>query len=143
MSTETSSSKVSFIEILAILIFIVGIVFIFVSKDGNTDKERELRNAVRFQDISLLADSLWKLSISSTEYTARLAMYPKDIPCSESDISVQDFADLLIPTYFETLPLDPAGESYRVAFDTSGYMSVCSLWGEEEDGTLRVISITR
>jgi hypothetical protein len=143
MSTESSKSPLSFIELFAILVFIVGIVFIFVSKQGSGEREKELRNAVRFQDVSLLADAIWKVSLSSTDYASLVEAVPTDISCEASSVSVDVFSPLLIPAHFETIPQDPSGEAYRFSLDSNKYITVCTNQGEGEDGALKLISITR
>ncbi len=144
MSSENTKSSLGFVEILAILLFIVGVVFIFISGNGKEDQERETRNALRFQHVSEIADNLWKLSISSTEYSTLISLYETDIACSESSLTVRDFETLLVPDYFETIPVDPNGQDYKVSFSgQEKRITVCSPWGEETDGTNRLISITR
>lgn len=144
MSSENTKSSLGFIEILAILLFIVGIVFIFVSGQGKSDQERETQNALRFQHVSEIADSLWRLSISSTEYDSIVSSYTADIACSESLLTTKDFESLLVPDYFEIIPQDPSGEAYKISFSgEEKRITVCSPWGEEENGGNRLISVTR
>ncbi len=143
MSTESSKSSLSFIELFAILVFIVGIVFIFVSKQGNGEREKELRNAVRFQDVSVLADAIWKVSLHSTDYASLVEAIPTDIACESSTVSVDVFSSLLIPNYFETIPQDPSGEPYRFSIDSNKYITVCTTQGEGDGGAPKLISITR
>lgn len=142
MSTESSSS-ISFVEIIAIVLCVVVIIFIFISKQGNGEQEKELRNAVRFQDVSEIADALWKVSISSTEYASLVETFPESDTCEESVITPHNFSSLLIPNYFETIPNDPHGEPYHISFDENHYVTVCSPWGEDIDGKTKLISITR
>ncbi len=143
MSSENTSKSLPFIEILAILLFVVGIIFIFVSSRGKQDQEREVFNALRFQNVSELADVLWKLSLNSTDYTNFIASYPKDVSCPQSTLLVTDLASFLVPEYFDVLPQDPSGNPYQVSFDDNGYVTVCTIFGEEEDGSQKTISITR
>lgn len=144
MSSENTKNSVGFIEILAIALVAVGIVFIFVSRQGKDDQEREVRNAVRFQDVSQIADALWRVSISSTEYASIVSEYPIDISCEQSIITTDNFSNVLVPEYFEVLPKDPSGEAYKVALSGEDRrIMVCSPWGEEVDGQNRLISITR
>jgi hypothetical protein len=144
MSSENTKSTIGFIEILAILLVVVGIVFIFVSGKGKEDQEREVRNAIRFQDVSQIADALWKVSISSTEYASLVSEYPIDMVCEQSIITTDNFSTLLVPEYFETIPQDPAGHSYKISLKgEEKRITVCSPWGEEADGQNRLISITR
>lgn len=143
MSSETTKKSIPFVEILAILLFVVGIIFIFVSGSGKEDKEREVRNALRFQNVSEIANALWKTSLTSTEYSTFLLDYPKNILCPDSVLTVNDFSSLLVPGYFETLPQDPNGQPYKVSFDENNYITVCSPWGEGENGEGKIISITR
>jgi hypothetical protein len=144
MSSENSKHPLGFIEVLAILLFIVAIVFIFTSKRGKSDQERELRNAIRFQDVSQIADTIWRISISSTEYASITAAYPTDISCEESSLTTDTFSSLLSPEYFETIPRDPNGEAYKISFiGEEKRITVCSPWGEEEDGSQKLIFIAR
>lgn len=144
MSSENTKNSVGFIEILAILLVIVGVVFIFVSGKGKEDQEREVRNAVRFQDVSQIADALWKVSISSTEYASLVSEYPIDMDCEQSSVTTENFSNLLIPEYFETIPQDPSGQPYKISlYGEEKRIMVCSPWGEEVDGQNRLISITR
>jgi len=143
MSSETTKNSIPFVEILAIMLFVVGIIFIFVSGSGKEDKEREVRNALRFQNVSEIANTLWKISLTSTEYSNLLINYPKNVLCPDSMLTVNDFTPLLVPQYFETIPQDPNGQPYKVSFDENNYITVCSPWGEEENGEVKVISITR
>lgn len=140
---SNNKHSLGFIEMLAILLFILGIIFIFVSGKGKEKQEREIENAIRYQDISAVADSLWKLSIHSTEYTAIIKTLPRDVACFDSFVTVQDFASLLVPSYFEILPQDPSGKMYQVSFDEYDYVTVCSPWGEDQEGNQKLISITR
>lgn len=144
MSSEDNKSSIGFIEILAILLVVVGVVFIFVSGKGKEDQDREVRNAVRFQDVSQIADALWKVSISSTEYASLVAEYPIDIECGQSSITTENFSGLLVPEYFEIVPQDPTGQQYKISFaGQEKRITVCSPWGEDIDGQSRSISITR
>lgn len=144
MSSENTKNSVGFIEILAILLVLVGVIFIFVSGKGKEDQEREIRNAIRFQDVSQIADALWKVSISSTEYASLVSEYPTDLTCEQSVVTTDNFSNLLVPEYFEVIPEDPTGQPYKVSLHGEDKrIMVCSPWGEEVDGQNRLISITR
>jgi hypothetical protein len=144
MSEERSKSKLAFIEIAAILLFVVGIIMIFVSRSGVPDRDRELRNAVRYQDVSEIADAMWRLSLSSPDFVASLRSQAVDNSvCSQDSVSIVSLENFLVPEYFEQLPKDPTEESYRFSVDTKSRITVCTSFGENEDGGTRTISITR
>ncbi len=144
MSSENTKSTLGFTEVLAIALVVVGVIFIFVSGQGKDDQEREVRNAIRFQDVSQIADALWKVSISSTEYASLVSEYPLDVICEQSVITADNFSPLLVPEYFETVPKDPNGQSYKISLNgEERRITVCSPWGEDIDGQDRLISITR
>lgn len=143
MSSETTKKSIPFIEILAVLLFVVGIIFIFVSSRGKEDQEREVRNAVRFQNVSEIADALWRVSLNSAEYTTFISTYPKDVSCENSALTANELSLFLVPDYFEVLPQDPNDQSYKISFDENNYITVCSPWGEGTSGEAKLISITR
>lgn len=144
MSEETSKSKLTFIEIAAILLFAVGIVMIFISRSGVPERDREFRNAVRYQNVSEIADAMWRLSLNSPDFVAYIrSQTADDVTCSQNSSSVQSLSSFLVPEYFEELPKDPVEENYRFTVDTKNRITVCTAFAENEDGGTRTISITR
>lgn len=143
MFENNQKIKITFVEILAILLFIVAIVFIFNSRTSREDDEKQIRNAVRYQDVTLLADAFWKMSITSTEYSNIISEYEKTDVCNMDSVDVVTFSDVLIPDYLETIPMDPHGESYKVGFNTNDTVTICSPWGEDSENNYKLISITR
>ena len=68
MSEETKSSNISLVEIIALGICVLVVIFIFTARKDVPDRERELANALRFQHVSEIADALWQASLVSTEF---------------------------------------------------------------------------
>jgi hypothetical protein len=143
MSEENSKSTLSFIEISAIILFLIGVIMIFVSRSGAPERDRELRNAVRFQDVSEVADAMWQLSIGSPEFVAELRTLSSDEPCSAESNSISRVEDFLVPEYFEALPQDPSEQDYRFVVRNETRITVCSPFGEDENDEVKLISITR
>jgi|GEM_PF-1158590 len=144
MSEESSKSKFNFIEIAAILLFVIGIIMIFVSRNGVPERDRELRNAVRYQDVSELADAMWLLSSNSPDFVAEIRTHVSEYAtCNENSKGASTLESFLVPDYFETLPQDPGGEEYRFVVDTKNRITVCTLAGEDENSQSKKISITR
>jgi len=143
MSTENSKKSLSLVEVMAVAIFLIGISIVFVSRSEIKDHDREIRNALRYQDVSSLADAFWKLSIQSTDYSARSIAFVSQNSCSESGYRISEFSDLMVPNYFDVLPQDPKGQEYLFSIDTNGHVTVCSPYGEDSNNQLKTISITR
>lgn len=142
MSSE-NHTRLSLLEIISVLIFIVGVVFIFVSKKESNERDREIRNALRYQDISQIADALWKISIQSTEYSSRIETMSREVSCADGLVSIDIMHDLLVPEFFSELPYDPSQNPYLFSVDGNNRITVCTLWGEEENKNTKVFSITR
>lgn len=144
MSEENSTSKLSFIEISAIVLFLIGVVMIFVSRSGAPERDREFRNALRYQHVSELADAMWQLTVSSPEFVSEIrAISAENTTCSEDSLAVSYFSDFLIPEYFDEIPQDPSGAGYHMATKSNARITVCSPFGEDENGDMKNISITR
>jgi len=132
------------VELMAIIIGIIAIIFMFTFQTNTTDKDREIRNAIRYQDLSIIADGLWRLSVESPDFTSQIRLLSEEnTACQSREISVDFFKDFLVPQYLESIPTDPSGGDYYVGFSNGGRIEVCSLFGEKDDGALEVFSITR
>lgn len=142
MSEETKSSSVSFIEIVALAICILVVVFIFTARKNVPDREREVANALRFQHVSEIADALWQASLASTEFERIVSETQWSESCQDSSVVATAFEAVLVPDFLELIPVDPAGQAYQLTIDESGRITVCG-FGEEADGALKYISITR
>lgn len=143
MSEEQKTSKLGFLEIAAIIIFLVAIVLIFVSQSKVSDRDREIENALRYQHVSELANSLWQASFRSTEFERIVSEQNFGSSCKDELVDVSLFENVLVPEYFEALPQDPAKDKmYHVFVDGEGRITVCAS-GFEVDGSLKYISITR
>lgn len=141
---NTHANTIHRVELIAIIISIIAVVFIFIFRIDTGDQDREVRNAIRYQDISVLADTLWKLSLESPEFTSQARLFSdQKVTCESKEVPVDLFEELLVPEYINSVSKDPSGESYFVGFLSDGRIQVCSLFGEKENGQLEVFSITR
>lgn len=140
--SEEKTQSLSVTEIIALVICVLVIVFIFIARKNVPDREREIANALRFQHVSEIADALWQASLSSTEFERIALVTSWSESCRDSQVFVDDFASVLVPDFFEILPQDPEGGRYQLTIDESGRITVCG-FGQEIDGRVKYISITR
>lgn len=140
--TESKKPIVNILEIAAFVIFVLGIILIFVSRSQIPDRNRELSNALRFQHVSEIADALWQSSLVSTDFERIAQGFDTGVSCRDKTTLIEVFESVLVPQYFETLPQDPGDGSYFVSVDQQGRITVCA-FGEHEDGSSKYISITR
>lgn len=142
MSEETKSSNISLVEIIALGICVLVVIFIFTARKDVPDRERELANALRFQHVSEIANALWQSSLNSTEFERIVNEISWADSCRDSSVIAENFEAVLVPDYFQTTPRDPKEGSYQVFIDEAGRVTVCA-FGEEVDGSVKYISITR
>lgn len=143
MSEDQKKSNLGFLEIFAVVIFIVALVLIFASQRKVSDRDREIYNALRYQHVSEIADALWRASLQSTEFDRIVSNVSFSESCKDSEVTLNTFESILVPEYFEALPQDPEkGKTYNVFVDGTGRITVCTT-GVSSDGSEKYISITR